>query len=279
MQRVLLVSVSNGNEGKRMQLFLISCLSAVVIAAIGLRITRPAAGQPPFIRALAWMLLAGGLGGLVLLMLALLTGRFGPQHFWFREPAFFVALTVLLGAMVWWLRRPVSKLMRFGLPAAAILLAAIAVLLSRIDGRSMPLAMSMPTLKAEAPELVYVDRSGQKRTLADLRGRVVLLNFWATWCTPCRREMPLLSKMQRDHSADGLVVLYVSLEEPDVLDPFLAANHFDGVQGRLEHAADYYGAGKFYPLSFLISRDGRVAYRWSGRPREDWLAERVDELL
>jgi hypothetical protein len=71
----------------------------------------------------------------------------------------------------------------------------------------------------------------------------------------------------------------VSLEEPDVLDPFLAANHFDGVQGRLEHAADYYGAGKFYPLSFLISRDGRVAYRWSGRPREDWLAERVDELL
>jgi thiol-disulfide isomerase/thioredoxin len=165
------------------------------------------------------------------------------------------------------------------MPVLVITLAAGAILLSRADGRSMPLAMSMPTMRVEAPELVYFDESGRTRTLAELRGRVVLLNFWATWCTPCRREMPLLSKVQREHSADGLVVLYVSLEERAVLEPFLAANRFDGVQGRLEHAADYYGAGKFYPLSFLISRDGRVAYRWSGRPREDWLAERVDELL
>lgn len=262
-----------------MHLFLIGCMTAVVVAALMLHFTRLSGGETPFFRAIGWLLLAGGLGGLGLLMLALFTGRFGPQHFWFREPAFYVSLAVLLGAMVWWMSRSAPRLVRFGLPAAASVLAVSAVLLSRADGRSMPLAMSMPTMRAEAPELVYLDQSGHKRTLAELRGRVVLLNFWATWCTPCRREMPLLSKMQRDHSTDGLVVLYVSLEEPAVLEPFLAANRFDGVQGRLEHAADYYGAGKFYPLSFLISRDGRVAYRWSGRPREDWLAERVDELL
>jgi thiol-disulfide isomerase/thioredoxin len=262
-----------------MHLFLIGCLIAVAIAALTLRFTRPAGGAVPIFRALGWLLLAGGLGGLAVLMLAVFTGRFGPQHFWFREPVFYVSLAVLLGAMAWWMRRPAPRLLRFGLPAMGVVLAVAAVLLSRVDGRSMPLAMSMPTMRAEAPELVYLDQSGHKRTLAELRGRVVLLNFWATWCTPCRREMPLLSKMQREHSADGLVVLYLSLEEPSVLEPFLAANRFDGVQGRLEHAADYYGAGKFYPLSYLISRDGRVAYRWSGRPREDWLAERVQELL
>jgi cytochrome c biogenesis protein CcmG, thiol:disulfide interchange protein DsbE len=262
-----------------MYLFLTGCLAAVVIAAMTLRFSRPSAGEVPFLRAMGWLLLAGGLGGLALLMLAVFTGRFGPQHFWFREPVFYISLAVLLGALVWWMRRPAPRLVRFGLPATAVMLAVTAVLLSRADGRSMPLAMSMPTMRAEAPELVYLDGSGQKRTLAELHGRVVLLNFWATWCTPCRREMPLLSKMQREHSDEGLVVLYVSLEEPAVLEPFLAANRFDGIQGRLEHAADYYGAGKFYPLSFLITRDGRVAYRWSGRPREDWLAERVEELL
>lgn len=262
-----------------MTLFLLGCLLAVVLAALLLRFTAAGSQGAAALRAVGWLLLAGGMGGLGLLMLALFTGRLGPQHFWFREPVFYVALAVFLAAMAWWLWRPAPRLLRFGMPVLVITFAAGAILLSRADGRSMPLAMSMPTMRVEAPELVYVDEAGRKRTLAELRGRVVLLNFWATWCTPCRREMPLLSKVQRQHSADGLVVLYVSLEERAVLEPFLAANRFDGVQGRLEHAADYYGAGKFYPLSFLISRDGRVAYRWSGRPREDWLTERVDELL
>ena len=105
------------------------------------------------------------------------------------------------------------------------------------------------------------------------------VNAWATWCTPCRREMPLLSSMQREHADDGLVVLYVSLEDPQVLDSFLATHRFDGVQGRLDRAADYYDAGKFYPLSYLISRDGRVTQRWSGRPQEDWLRTEVARAL
>ena len=85
--------------------------------------------------------------------------------------------------------------------------------------------------------------------------------------------------MQREHSRDGFVVLYVSLEEPAVLDKFLATNHFDGIQGRLDRAPDFYNAGKFYPLSYLIGRDGNVAERWSGRPNEEWLAGIIrDEL-
>jgi len=150
---------------------------------------------------------------------------------------------------------------------------------ARLDGRSVPLAMLMPTLDARAPELCYFDATGHRRNLSELQGKVVLLNFWATWCAPCRKEMPMLSKLQREHADQGLVVLYVSLEEPEVLEPFLADNHFDGIQARLDNAAPYYDAGKFYPLSFLISRDGRVAHRWSGRPSESWLAAQVGAQL
>ena len=229
--------------------------------------------------ALAWLILATGLGSLALLVLLHLTGRLGPEHLWFRAPSFYVALAVLAWAGFWWLRRPAPPALRFGLPAALLVCVAGAGLAARLDGRSVPLNMLLPTLDAPAPALSYFDTSGRSRTLAELQGKVVLLNFWATWCVPCRREMPMLSKLQREHADQGLVVLYVSLEDPEVLAPFLAANRFDGIQGRLDNAAEFYGAGKFYPLSYLISRDGRVAHRWSGRPREDWLSEQVAAQL
>jgi thiol-disulfide isomerase/thioredoxin len=259
-------------------LFATVCACAVGLAALTLRIAR-ARTVPAPLGVLAWLLLAAGLGGLALLAFAEFTGRLGPEHFWFRTPSFYVAAVILLGAAVWWLRRPAPALLRVGLPALLLVLGSSAALIGRLDGRSRPLTLAMPTLGTKAPALTYFDPAGQQRNLAELDDRVVLLNFWATWCVPCRREMPLLSKMQRKHAADGLVVLYVSLEEPEVLARFLASNQFDGVQARLDRADAYYEAGRIYPLSYLISRDGRVAYRWSGRPREEWLEARVRELL
>jgi thiol-disulfide isomerase/thioredoxin len=226
-----------------------------------------------------WVLLSFGLAGLGLLSLGQLTGRLGPEHLWFRAPSFYVATTILLLAGVWWLRRPASRALRFGLPIAVIGCAAAAVFAGRLDGRATPVAMLLPTLDAPAPDLSYFDRQGSRHTLADLEGKVVLLNFWATWCVPCRREMPMLSNVHRQHADEGLVVLYVSLEEPDVIARFLTEHPFDGIHGRLDHAAEFYDAGKFYPLTYLITRDGRIAARWSGRPREDWLARQIAARL
>jgi thiol-disulfide isomerase/thioredoxin len=226
-----------------------------------------------------WIALVGGLAAVAMLAMAQLTGRLGPELLWFRSPTFYVAVTILLGASLWWVTRPAPPALRFGLPAVLLLMLGMVAMLARLDGRSAPLAMLLPTRGQPAPELSYFDETGSVRLLAELRGKAVLLNFWATWCTPCRREMPLLSRMQREHADDGLVVLYVSLEEPEVLEPFLALNRFDGVQGRLDRASDFYDAGKFYPLSYLISRDGRVLQRWSGRPREDWLRGEIAGAL
>jgi thiol-disulfide isomerase/thioredoxin len=264
-------------ENRRMRanasdLWIILVIAAAATAA-GVALLRTRARGP------GWLLLAGGLAVTAWLALAQFTGRLGPEHLGFRSPTFYGALAVLLVAAAWWLRRPAPRALRFGLPAVLLGLLGMAALLARSDGHSTPLAMLMPTLDRPAPELRYFDSLGAKRELAELRGHVVLLNFWATWCAPCRREMPMLSKLQREYSNRGLVVLYVSLEDPEVLTPFLAQNRFDGIQGRLDHAADFYDAGKFYPLSYLISRDGRVAQRWSGRPTESWIDARVRAQL
>jgi thiol-disulfide isomerase/thioredoxin len=253
-------------------LLIVAAASAAIAAGIALL------GASKW-RAFAWASFVLGVGVLGLLVLMQVTGRFGPEHLWFRAPSFYIASVMLATSLVWWLRRPAPRALRFGLPVLLLACVALAGLIARFDGRSAPLAMLLPTLDAPAPELGYFDTSGHRRTLAELRGNVVLLNFWATWCAPCRKEMPMLSKLQREFGRQGLVVLYVSLEEPEVLEPFLAANHFDGIQGRLDHAEPYYDAGKFYPLSYLISRDGRIQHRWSGRPREEWLTARVEEEL
>ncbi|HEU4778428.1 MAG TPA: TlpA disulfide reductase family protein [Steroidobacteraceae bacterium] len=230
-----------------------------------------------------WLLIVGGssvAGGIAALQL---TGRLGPAQLWFRAPSFYVATAILLALAIWWFRRPFdhphARTLRFGIPATLLVTLALLAILQRLDGRSTPISALMPTLRAPAPELHFIETSGEARHLSEYRGKVVLVNFWATWCGPCRHEMPMLSSAQTEFRNEGLVVLYLSLEEPEVLEKFLRSNHFEGVQGRLAKADDYYRAGKIYPLSYLISRDGHVAKRWSGRPAEDWLRESIrDEL-
>jgi thiol-disulfide isomerase/thioredoxin len=260
-------------------------LAAASIAA-GVELSGRTSGSGPAVRALqftGWLLVF--FGTLVAAAIAglQLTGRLGPAQLWFRAPSFYVAAAILLAVATWWFRRrfdhPHARLIRYGLPGLAVILLGVIVVVQRTDGRSTPISAFLPTLRAAAPELTLQQTDGRSRSLADFHGKVVLVNFWATWCAPCRKEMPMLSAAQSEFKDDGLVVVYLSLEEPDVLEAFLRTNHFNGVQGRLTKAADYYRAGQIYPLSYLISRDARVVKRWSGRPAEDWLRESIREEL
>ncbi|HLA73051.1 MAG TPA: redoxin domain-containing protein [Steroidobacteraceae bacterium] len=264
--------------------YILICLAVAlaIIAAGGLAFraaSRGAGDAARAQRACAWFATLFGFALVGAIAVAHLTGRFGAERLWFRAPTFYVAAAILLAGVVTWLRRPAPAAVRFGLPAVVLGLAGGAALILRLTGNSAPIAMSMPTMSQAAPALSYFDTDGKLHALADFKGKVVLLNFWATWCTPCRREMPLLSKLQGEHANDGLVVLYLSLEEPGVLTEFLRKNRFDGVHGRLADAAPFYNAGKFYPLSYLISREGRVEKRWSGRPTEQWIDSAIREEL
>ena len=250
-----------------------------IAAGIALTGRNSARAFAAVVRIFGWLLLVLGSGLAAAIAALQLTGRLGPAQLWFRAPSFYLAAALLLTVVTWWFRRrfdhPHARLIRYGLPALAVGFVALASFLHRIDGHSAPLSALLPTFGTAAPEIRFIAAGGERRTLADYRGKVVLVNFWATWCAPCRKEMPMLSDAQSEFRKDGLVVIYLSLEEPDVLEAFLRTNHFDGVQGRLDKADDYYRAGQIYPLSYLVSRDGRVAKRWSGRPAEDWLRESI----
>jgi cytochrome c biogenesis protein CcmG, thiol:disulfide interchange protein DsbE len=246
----------------------ISILLAIAVAgaAAGVRLRRPT-------------LAIAGFAVAAFVAFGQLSGRFGLEQIWFRTPTFYVAALTVLAGIVWWLRRPLPLAVK-AVPVAGVILAGAAALAFMLfNGRGAPAAMLVPTLNRAAPDITYVDAAGASRRLSDLKGDVVLINFWATWCAPCRREMPLLAKMQRAYEPQRFRVLYLSLEEPQVLDAFLRANHFDGIQGRIAAAPPFYDAGKYYPLSYLVSRDGAVVARWSGRPGEAWLSDTIERQL
>jgi cytochrome c biogenesis protein CcmG, thiol:disulfide interchange protein DsbE len=208
-----------------------------------------------------------------------LAGRLGVEQLWFRAPAFYVAVPLFVLAMASWFRFAGRPLVRFGIPAAGAVVVAIAVLAMRGDDRSTPLTMLLPSLRRPAPELTWTNLAGQPGSIHELRGKVVLVNFWATWCGPCRLEMPMLSALQARYADRGLVVVYLSLEGREIVEPFLRAHPLVGTPARLTHAADYYQAGKFFPITYLVSRDGSVEKRWSGRPTEQWLTESIEAQL
>ena len=120
----------------------------------------------------------------------------------------------------------------------------------------------------EAPGFVLPDMEGEQHALQDYRGRVVLLNFWATWCPPCRREMPALERLYQQLGEEGLVVLAVNQwEDPDHVFAYTGElNVFPSFPILFDpdsSVAERYGV-KGLPSSFLLDRDGRLRYRAIG---------------
>ncbi len=106
--------------------------------------------------------------------------------------------------------------------------------------------------------------------LADYRGKLVLLNFWATWCPPCVAEVPSLNRLYRRFREQGLVILAVSVDEQeDVYRQFLDRYgvKFPTVRDPKRSVSSRYGTMK-YPESYLINRQGRVIQKYVGA--EDW---------
>ena len=115
-----------------------------------------------------------------------------------------------------------------------------------------------------APDFTVQD-ADRKVTLHDLRGRVVVLNFWATWCPPCIDEMPSLVRMQSDFK-DRVVVLAVSVDEDErSYRTFLKKNNVDllTVRDPQQKSNELYGTFKF-PETYIIDRQGVVQRKFIG---------------
>jgi cytochrome c-type biogenesis protein len=126
-----------------------------------------------------------------------------------------------------------------------------------------------------APQVQFQTLAGAPFTLGELRGKVVLLNFWATWCIPCREEIPVLNAMQHDLAPQGLKIVGASLEDTaaGIQDYQREVRKFeyDVVVGGSDAQAKF--GGTPLPTTYLIDRDGRIRQKIIGaRDRAGWEA-------
>jgi peroxiredoxin len=127
------------------------------------------------------------------------------------------------------------------------------------------------------------DVEGREVSLTGFRGNVVLINFWATWCGPCRVEIPELVVLHEKYHPRGLIVLGVSVDDPvSRLVPFVAAYRLTYpvlVGAGRRDLLEAFGAVAGYPTSFLISRDGKVCARYAGAVEIAGLERQIQRLL
>ncbi|HEY2014391.1 MAG TPA: TlpA disulfide reductase family protein, partial [Bryobacteraceae bacterium] len=137
-------------------------------------------------------------------------------------------------------------------------------------------------LGGAAPEFALRDSRGAAVALSQFRGKVVLLNFWATWCHGCKQEIPWFVEYEKKYKHKGLVVIGVSLDEDGwtSVRPYLKEKklNYPVVAGD-QALAKRYGGIDTMPATFLIDRKGRIAASYSGMVDRDECEEKIRILL
>ena len=117
------------------------------------------------------------------------------------------------------------------------------------------------TKSAPAPDFTLESLDGKSMRLSDLRGKAVLLNFWATWCSPCKIEMPWLVELQKQYGSQGLQIVGVAMDDSSKEDIAKFAKdmgvNYPVLLGK-EAVGDAYGGVPALPETFFIGRDGKI---------------------
>ncbi len=145
--------------------------------------------------------------------------------------------------------------------------ACLAILPLLAGDNSMQQIANTGTENRFAPSWQLKDLEGKSVKLADFKGKVVVLNFWATWCPPCRREIPDFVALQKQYADKGLVIIGVSLDEggASVVKPFAKKMgiNYPVVMGDQKTIAAY-GGVQVVPTTFIIDKTGKLAAQHEG---------------
>ncbi|WP_167858965.1 TlpA family protein disulfide reductase [Paenibacillus cymbidii] len=263
---------------------------ATLVVAIYIAVMLRRGGMP--LRTVAFGALQFMLGGWAASRLLLLA--FGAQPQWLHGAA--AAASLLLLAALPALRRKLDGggASPYGLPAAAAVVLAALLAFGRLE-EALPGRMATPPvgdgavsaakLGQPAPDFALEGADGQPIRLADYRGRTVVLNFWATWCPPCRAEMPQMQTFheQAAASGSGVVVLAVNLTSTE--SGADKPRQFAQKRGltfpvALDAAGDVQRAYRVtaYPTTFVVDPQGVVRTVWKGAMSADSLQAAVDKL-
>ena len=137
---------------------------------------------------------------------------------------------------------------------------------------------------ANEANLTLNDLKGQQQSLAQYRGKIVVLNFWATWCIPCLDEMPILTELQRRYETQGVQVIGASADEPSTqkaIPSFLRKRKIDFPVWLGATTADMQrlALGEALPATAIIDRDGQIVGRILGPVEKEDLQHRIEWLL
>ena len=170
-----------------------------------------------------------------------------------------------------------KALLKYGALALAVVLLAVA---SQGWVNQTGDLQSVNSRKA-MPRVDVAQLNGGRWNLADHRGEIVLINFWATWCPPCRQETPGLARLANNYRAKGVAVLGISVDEggTDAIQAFVHEFELPYPVGLVDPASPWASAVESLPTTILVDRDGRVAKTYMGAVRESVFEADIDRLL
>ena len=155
---------------------------------------------------------------------------------------------------------------------------------SRIFAALLLLGILPAAFAKRAPNFELKDLAGNSHRLAELRGSIVVFNFWATWCGPCRAELPMLSALSHEYSARNVRFIAASAnaaKDRDKIEPFLRANSIglDVWTGADLDMLERAGLGNVLPGTLILDERGEIVARIMGQAREQDIRQPLDWLL
>ena len=166
-------------------------------------------------------------------------------------------------------------------PRKVVYSAIILIIIALSAGFLLP---PQTTVHQQSYDFSLTDLNGQKHRFSDYRGKIILVNFWATWCPPCRKEMPGFNRVYQQWKSHNFVILGIAMDNPDAVRtfiseapvdyPILLANNSAAELSRL--FGNHQG---LLPYSILFDHNGSIRYRAGGLLSEEKLDQQLSELF